>query len=258
MKRVLDLVSKFWTYLLEMAKHPSSYRFLVTGVFSGCHLYELLSLTRNRRWLSEMRIATVIDVGSNTGQFISAIRHLFPDARIFGFEPVPATFAKLEQSYGLKPNIELFNVAAGAASGNAVMQVSAFSESSSLLPMAATHVQEFPWTGVEEQVDVPIRPLDEVLANDLQGPVLLKIDVQGFELAALEGAKRTLPLTDIILIELSLVPLYEGEPSFADIHQFLVQHGFVYKGSWHQLCSPRDGRPLQQDAIFIKRSPDQS
>jgi FkbM family methyltransferase len=48
--------------------------------------------------------------------------------------------------------------------------------------------------------------LDEVVgASTLQGPVLLKVDVQGYELEVLRGGARTLALAEVVLLEVSLL-----------------------------------------------------
>lgn len=48
--------------------------------------------------------------------------------------------------------------------------------------------------------------------------------------------------------------LYQGQPLFDDIYRKLVSWGFVYSGALDQLCSPQDGRPLQEDSIFVRQS----
>lgn len=56
---------------------------------------ELLRL----RWLKEMNIKTVIDIGANEGQFASIIRKLLPESTIYSFEPIPHCYEKLKKNF---------------------------------------------------------------------------------------------------------------------------------------------------------------
>ncbi len=130
---------------------------------------------------------------------------------------------------------------------------SAFSKSSSLLPMAQQHEEAFPWTRDVEEIEVEVRRLDDVATDlELTPQVLLKIDVQGSELEVLEGGADVLGHVRIVLVETSLETMYEGEPSFHDVYAFLRDRGFRYFGSAAQLFDPKMGRPLQQDALFLR------
>ena len=57
----------------------------------------------------------------------------------------------------------------------------------------------------------------------------------------------------IMIIEVSFQPLYEGGPLFDDVYRLLKAYGFTYNGNFEQLCSPKDGRVLQADAIFCRQ-----
>ncbi|MEI7893325.1 MAG: FkbM family methyltransferase, partial [Myxococcales bacterium] len=81
-------------------------------------------------------------------------------------------------------------------------------------------------------------------------PLLLKLDVQGYELEVLKGASRTLPRCSLLLLEASLQELYVGEALFGSIHAWLGERGFILAGLAGSLRDPSDGRPLQIDALF--------
>jgi FkbM family methyltransferase len=52
---------------------------------------------------------------------------------------------------------------------------------------------------------VPMCRLDDLIENyNLQGELLLKLDVQGAELEVLEGAARLLPLSDVLILEVAM------------------------------------------------------
>ncbi len=83
-------------------------------------------------------------------------------------------------------------------------------------------------------------------------PVLMKVDVQGFELDVLAGAETTLQRVDVLIVETSMVELYERQPLFHEVYEFLRARGFVFAGSFDQILDPSGGAVLQADAIFLR------
>jgi hypothetical protein len=119
--------------------------------------------------------------------------------------------------------------------------------------MADLHRQAFPQTERQTKITVPVARLDDYLDRiDLQPPVLLKLDVQGYEAAVLRGATQTLARVDFLLCELSFAELYAGQPLFDEIHALLTGQGFRYAGSLDSMLSPLDGSILQADGLFLR------
>jgi len=205
------------------------------------------------RWLQERKIATVMDVGANVGQFAELIRAVFPRAAIHSFEPLAACCSVLDRK---RPSLEpmfIYPVALGKADGVATIYHNDFSASSSLLPMTGRHREAFPHTGHTTEEQVALRPLDAVMSGvAYASPVLMKVDVQGFELDVLAGAETTLRRVDVLIVETSMVELYERQPLFHEVYEFLRARGFVFSGSFDQIVDPSSGAVLQADAIFLK------
>ncbi|MFZ0745431.1 MAG: FkbM family methyltransferase, partial [Terracidiphilus sp.] len=107
---------------------------------------------------------------------------------------------------------------------------------------------------VKEKVKVPIRQLDKVLPEltSIQDRFYLKIDTQGFEREVLAGASETLPRTDAVEIELSLVELYEKQALLPEIWETLARSGL--RPAWLER-GYRDAGDiwlLQVDGLFIR------
>jgi hypothetical protein len=95
--------------------------------------------------------------------------------------------------------------------------------------------------------------LDDLAAElDIRAPFLVKMDVQGFEDKVIAGGPNTIRRADIVVVEVSMIRLYAGQPLFADIYRMMTDLGFQYRGNWEQCISPLDGQVLQADAIFMK------
>ena len=196
---------------------------------------------------------TVLDVGANAGQFAIAVAKLFPKAVVHSFEPVPETFEVLQTNVSGLGNVTAYPLALGEAAGEIVFRVNEHSHSSSALPLAEAHREAFPEAREAREIPVRVSTLDVVFEDvELRGPVLLKLDVQGFEAQALYGGARTLGRVDYVLLEASFKPMYEGETLFMDLVRMLEERGFRFLRPAGWLSSPGSGEILQMDALFVR------
>ncbi len=242
------LTVKASTLLPEIVKQP---RLAVLGA-RGVHLGSFLTL--QRRWIIEAGISTVIDIGANTGQFAGVIHELLPSARIYSFEPLPECYRKLNRRLAGAGAFEAFEVAIGDESSRITFYRNDFAQSSSPLVITDAHEKAFPWTRNATPIEVEVRTLDSFLnILTLKKKILVKIDVQGFEGRVLRGGAQVLKSSDIVFIESSFEPLYEGQESFDTIHAIMVGYGFRFAGIIDQLADPRSGRTLQADLLYLRR-----
>lgn len=191
---------------------------------------------------------TVIDVGAGRGQFAVFALHRWPRARIVSFEPLPSSFAKVRQAVGGSPRMDLRGLAVGAAMGSGEFFVTADSDSSSLHRPTAEQTRRFPGTAGVDTDEVKVTTLDAAF-DVVEGPALLKLDLQGGELDALRGAKRLLGSIDAVFAECSFVELYEDQALADEVICFLRDIGFTLRG----LFSPtygEDGTCIQADLLF--------
>jgi FkbM family methyltransferase len=208
---------------------------------------------QSNKWLQRMGVRTVIDVGANTGQFARLARRTFPDAMIYSFEPIEKCYRQLLASFANDSRFQAFPWALGDQTGQASFHQSNYSPSSSVLPMAALHREQFPYTAKESVGLVEMRRLDDAARLlKLETPVLAKLDVQGYEDHVIKGGINVLRAATVLIIEVSFERLYAGQPLFHEIYELTSGMNFLYHGSWRQLLSPEDGRPLQADAVFIR------
>jgi FkbM family methyltransferase len=205
------------------------------------------------RWLQDFGIHTVIDVGANEGGFALLINKILPDAFIYSFEPIKSCFVELQKNTSGIKNIKHFNSALGDTEEEKQFYENEFSPSSSFLPVKNEHVKAFPFTANTKTGKIQVKQLDSFMNSfTLNKKILLKLDVQGYELNILKGSQKLLNEVDLIITEVSFAELYEGQPSFNEIHRFLYKHGFYYKGNFEQLYDPQSNEILQADAVFIK------
>ncbi len=192
---------------------------------------------------------TVIDVGANKGQFALYSRVRFPRARVYSLEPLSGPRKSMQKLFRSDDAVQLIPFAAGAASGRSRIFVSGRDDSSSLLETTSLQTERFPGTQTVATEDIEVRSLDELFdGSDWDGPVLLKLDVQGFELEALRGGIELLSHVDTVLCECSFVAFYEGQALFEDIQGFLSAQGFYLSGG--AISATAANRWEQGDFVF--------
>jgi FkbM family methyltransferase len=133
-----------------------------------------------------------IDVGSNVGTY-SLLCCGVKKARGYAFEPVAGTYRRLSQNLRLnhlEERIKALNVCVGDKPGT-------------LLFTANENVTNHVLTkqGGCDSIRVEVKTLDAILRNEKS--TSMKIDVEGYEVPVLKGAKRTLKKSSlsVVLIE---------------------------------------------------------
>jgi hypothetical protein len=99
-----------------------------------------------------------------------------------------------------------------------------------------------------------MRTLDSIATVDkVSGPLLLKLDVQGYELEVLRGAERLLQITEVAIFEASLIQYNEGSPLIDEIIAFMAERGFVVFDFCGQARRETDHALFQTDIAFVRR-----
>ncbi|HLH75233.1 MAG TPA: FkbM family methyltransferase [Candidatus Binataceae bacterium] len=194
---------------------------------------------------------TVIDVGANAGQFAVAAVKLLAPSKLYAFEPIPQVWEQLKRNTASLPQVEAHSLALGEAAGERQFHLNAHSHSSSLLPLGQGHREAFPNAREVGSILIKVSTLDQFFGSlELPPPVLLKLDVQGYEAKVIAGASAMLARVRWVIAETSLRPLYDGEPLFLDLVEIMAQTGFKFLRPVGWLTEPRSSEILQLDALF--------
>jgi FkbM family methyltransferase len=205
--------------------------------------------------LSSFEIDLIFDIGANTGQFAKKLRVAGYTGRIVSVEPLTTAHSALvrESRYDPKWHIHT-RCAIGDYVGEVNLNISSNSLSSSVLPMLSSHSRAAPDSAYIGHEIAPLTTLDLVVPDYLAGAraPFLKIDTQGYEWLVLDGAVETLPAMRGILIELSLVSLYEGQRLWQECIDRLEAEGFLLWALLPVFVDPANGRSLQLDGLFFR------
>jgi FkbM family methyltransferase len=236
---------------LDLLMDPAAIRALLTWPEFSLTSYYMVS------GLIKQGIAprTIIDGGANVGQFAVAAIKLFPNAHVYSIEPHPECFERLRRNVRNLSNVTAFQFALGDTEGTVDLHINSHEHSSSLLPLGARHRAAFPQAIETGRVSVRVSTLDNLFAAiDLEPPVLLKLDLQGYEATALRGGTETLTRIQYVVLEASFKPLYEGETLFLDLVRSMEACRFRFSRPVGSLSDPSTGEILQVDALF-ERTP---
>jgi FkbM family methyltransferase len=138
------------------------------------------------------RDATYVDVGSNRGQVLREAVRIAPQGRHVAFEPIPALAAELTRAF---PEVDCRPMAIGAAPE--VAQFCHFRKLDGWSGLRRSP-QIDDERGDPEYLTVKVSTLDIELAD--LAPSVIKIDVEGAELAVLEGGRSVLSSARPVLI----------------------------------------------------------
>ena len=186
----------------------------------------------------------VVDCGAYVGNWTRMVKRNFPGANILMIEPQQDKKPLLAQVQNEFPGtVDYVQCLLGPESKPAV----AFFEmesGSSVLP-ELTNVPR-------KTVALRMTTLDDVLRErKIAKATFLKLDVQGYELEVLKGAKEALKNAEVILLEVSFLLYNQSGPLFHEVVDFMKIHGFLV----YDICPLQrwaDNTPFQADVFFVK------
>ncbi|MGD9623004.1 MAG: FkbM family methyltransferase [Mycolicibacterium sp.] len=214
-------------------------------------------LARTVKLFGYHHVGCVVDVGANDGGFATGIRDLGYTGRIISFEPLQEPFKSLHRKTVSDGNWDAFQCAVGDDQIEVTINVSGNAGlSSSVLPMLDAHTDAAPssrYVGIEKVKQERLDHMLPKLGVFTEDRTFLKIDVQGYERAVLDGASESLANGAIVglQLELSLVPLYDGAMKYGEVLDHVQELGMTLMGLDPVFADPRSGQLLQADAVFF-------
>jgi FkbM family methyltransferase len=187
-----------------------------------------------------------IDVGANCGVFsLLAARRVGPDGLVVSFEPCFTTFAKLVRNIGLNAleNVLPFNMAIATLTRPDLL------DSGSVGHSGRYAIAREPIETGERIMSLAIDDFPGLMKLIGDRPIIVKIDVEGFEHAVLQGLEPILAQQQtrgvVVEIDQRNLSRYGADPQ--TIYALLEGHGFTRAG-------PAGGE-THFDAVFHRNGP---
>jgi len=195
-----------------------------------------------------LNVKGVIHIGAHFGQEYEIYKNNNIENMVF-FEPLEKNFRILRERVPQTDRVRLISCALGETHGSAKMFVETANQgqSSSLLE-PDIHLKQYPHIRFDDQEEVQVATLDsfldsgEIKSEDFN---MINMDVQGYELKVLRGAKRFLHTIDYIITEINRASVYKDCAMVNELDQFLSTYGFSRVAtSWEGIT--------WGDALYVK------
>lgn len=199
-------------------------------------------------------ITHLVDAGAHHGVYAESVLRVQPDIAIWCFEPAPDAYRLLKQRFEGNPRVVCFEQAIGASDGKVILNVSGIDQANSIRKMCKAHTDAWENSGQVRQQEVALVRLGSHLQSlPSDARVFLKIDVQGAEKDVILGCGAQLEMVQVVLVELSLIPLYEGSPLLPEMVQMMDQLGFHLFDVVDRVLTP-SRQPVQLDCVFVRKA----
>lgn len=215
----------------------------ITGnIYCGLHEFEdmafVLHLLRQDDWF--------IDVGANVGSY--TILGGATGANVTAIEPLPKTFKILQKNIMINvfpQKVEALNI--GIAAQEGILFFTNYLDT-------VNHVVP---EGTSGSQPVPVSTIDQLCKQEC--PLLIKIDVEGYELEALKGAADTLKKASLkaLIVEINETSsrYKTDEPKISNVEEMLKNYGFFkmkYYPSERILRQSKDLSSRSNNLLFVR------
>jgi FkbM family methyltransferase len=175
----------------------------------------------------------IFDVGANAGQSATEFAAAFPQADVYCFEPVQATFQELSLATIGTPRIQCFPLAFGSKKERLQIAIQESSVDNSLLqaPLTGDAITS---TSTET---VEVDTLDDFCTtHQIQQIDYLKIDTEGYDLEVLKGADALLQSGRVGFIQVEAGMNYRNDKHvpLETLTTYLKERGHILFGVYSQ------------------------
>jgi FkbM family methyltransferase len=218
--RILEAVAPGWRRPLRVLGYQLAY----TDVTSLRWIFGEIFISRDYEPPADMDVGKIVDAGANVGIATIFFKERYPDAEIMCFEPDPRAYACLARN--LEANriqgVTAHNVGLAETSRRGRLFVNPTVQNSC---QSVSHA----FADAVSRGEEPLDELDirlEPLSNYVDGRIdVLKVDVEGSELALLRGAGDSLRNVRSIFMEYHRVP----EAPLHEVLRLLAEAGHDYE-----------------------------
>lgn len=218
--------------------------------FTGFTKAEIVFPDYNHKYVTDVlkkvlpKNPVIIDAGAYNGDDSVAFSKLWPQGKIYAFEPVPSMYPVVVRNTKNIHNIYCFPLALSDHNGTATFFLSSAGQgdvgaSSLLQPKECLNY--YPHIKFDKKTEVATMTLDSwAQANQVDHVDLLWFDLQGAELMVLKAAPKIVRTAKVVYVEVEFVEIYAQQGLFLEVDDWLKKEGFTRVARDFDLPLPKD------------------
>ena len=184
---------------------------------------ETVLMSRIKNKFPDFVVNTIIDVGANKGEWSRDVRKIFPEAFILMLEATPKQLPVLTSIQNQIGNAETHIAVLSDAPNQTVSFYQGGDTGNSMFQENTKfYVNDKPVERITSTIDLEIA----ASSIDVSTVSILKLDIQGAEVVALQGATKALEAATFVTLEATAVDYNAGGACLFEIDQFLRDAGF--------------------------------
>ncbi len=207
-------------------------------------------------WTERMELAKrlgfsprfIFDGGAFKGLWTQEVARIFPGTEIVLVEPNSYVLESIKKNIShIQPTPTIINAALGESKGKAKLNIWRDVESDTGASLL-NHVSSNAANGIE----VDVETIDNISEKMAIVPDLVKLDLQGSELAALKGATKVLQHAEFVLVEFGCLEAYIGRTTPHDLMEIMYSNNYCLYDIVDCHYRPYDNALTGGDFFFVK------
>jgi len=193
----------------------------------------------------------IFDCGASVGYWSYEVSKLFPGSQIVAIEPNSLVLPQTKKTLSvIKPKVIIEECALGSRSGEVDLNIWDNDHTKMSGSSLKKHVQGNP----QKKLSVRLKTLDDICNCYELTPDLVKLDLQGGELDALQGAKIVLSKTEVFIIEFGCLQAYIDRTTPFDLMNVMYNNDFCLYDIIDLIYRPYDNALTGGDFFFVKNN----
>jgi len=196
------------------------------------------------------RPASIIDIGANNGAWSRMAKKFFKDSDFYMIEPLTEMEESLAEFCKNNPGSKYFICGAGKQEETLYLTVGGENLTGSNFVFGENEFLK----KESKQRPVQIKTMDSLIENgEINPPEFVKMDIQGFELEALNGGQKLFDKADVFILETNCFEFMKGVPLVHEVVLYFAERDFVIYDFPGFLRRPYDGALAQMDICFVRK-----
>lgn len=194
--------------------------------------------------------SVIVDGGAHIGSWTESVSKIFLESKYILVEPNPTVSDQINDKLAKTNLFEYTLIRKALGATNTKSNLNVWKNTDNLLTGSSVceHIKE----EIAEKIECELIQLDKLIGIYDKIPDLIKLDLQGYEIEALKGAKKCLEKTEVFIIEFGCLEAYVNRTSIHELINFMYSNQYCLYDIIDLHYRPYDDALTGGDFIFVK------